>query len=253
MGNLKLGSALAVFMLLLIGTTSSFAEIKDEVIVYLDNDTTKRGTVVSKIPGEAVILKLNNGDLVVIKESNIIKIMEETTTTFTKKDLPDYPPTYQNMNVLGGPSLSKLNMSGPRVGMTFLTGRSATPRDEGGEWDYPVITQIGWQFEQRFFTTDGGMTGLTEIIPLIGGVDQNNLKLTVATLFGARAQTGFEFAAGPLISLPLESEDNVNSSFIFAVGLTTRQGNVFFPFNLAVVPHKDGTRFTFTVGWNVPK
>ena len=73
MGNLKLGSAIAVFMLLLIGTTSSFAEIKDEVIVYLDNDTTKRGTVVSKIPGEAVILKLNNGDLVVIKESNIIK------------------------------------------------------------------------------------------------------------------------------------------------------------------------------------
>ena len=94
-----------------------------------------------------------------------------------------------------------------------------------------MITQIGWQFESRFFTTEGGLTGLTEIVPLVGGIDQNKFKPSVSFLFGARTDRGNEFAVGPLVSIPVSSDDNINTSFIFAFGMTKRQGNIFFPIN----------------------
>ena len=161
----------------------------------------------------------------------------------------NHEPT--GMNVIGDEIIDKLKMSGPRVGLTFLTGKSATPKDEGGQWDYPMITQIGWQFESRFFTTDGGLTGLTEIIPLIGGIDQNEFKPSLSFLFGVRGNGGTEIAVGPHIAIPISNKDDIDTSFIFAVGVTRRQGNIFFPINLAFIPHRNGARFTVTVGWNV--
>ena len=155
------------------------------------------------------------------------------------------------MNVITEEPISKMKMSGPRIGLTFLTGKSATPKKDGGQWDYPMITQIGWQFEQRFFTTDGGITGLIEIVPLVGGIDQNSFKPSVSFLFGIRSDNGTEFAVGPHIAIPTSAGDNIDTSFIFAVGITKRQGNIFFPINLAFIPHRNGARFTVTVGWNI--
>ena len=245
-------------VLLLLGLTNSFAESEFEEVIYLKNGEVKRGIIISQVPNEAVMLKTADGGIIAIKVTDIEKIVREETKTVpleTGKTPPptkkQQPATATGMNTITEDPLNALKMSGPRVGLTFLTGRSATPRDEGGEWDYPMITQIGWQFESRFFTTEGGLTGLTEIVPLIGGVDQNKFKPSVSFLLGVRSERGSEFAVGPLISLPVSSDDNINTSFIFAAGMTKRQGNMFFPFNIAVIPHKYGTRFTFTVGWNM--
>lgn len=65
-------------------------------------------------------------------------------------------------------STEPLKLSGPRIGVTYVTGDLADRLDE--ELDAaPVITQFGWQFETRLFTTDQGLSGLTELVPLLGG------------------------------------------------------------------------------------
>ena len=258
----KIKLTLGTLLIFFLGLSNSFAETKFEDVIHLKNGEVKRGVIISQVPNEAVMLKTTDGAITAIKVADIEKIVRvetkavpigtDKTTSPIKNQKPASPRSVSpNMNIIKEDPIESIKMSGPRVGLTFLTGRSATPRDEGGEWDYPMITQIGWQFESRFFTTEGGLTGLTEIVPLVGGIDQNKFKPSVSFLFGARTDRGNEFAVGPLVSLPVSSDDNINTSFIFAFGMTKRQGNIFFPINIAVIPHKDGTRFTLTVGWNM--
>jgi len=226
--------------ILFLGLSFSFAETVYDDVIYMKNGEVKRGAIISQVPNEAVMLKEANGAITAIKVTDIEKIVrgeKKTVIVETDKTPPvsnqqtASPPTVSpSMNIITGDPIDTIKMSGPRVGLTFLTGRSATPRDEGGEWDYPMITQIGWQFESRFFTTEGGLTGLTEVVPLVGGIDQNKFKPSVSFLFGVRTDRGNEFAVGPLVSLP--PGGNVNTSFIFAVGMTKRQGNIFFPIKL---------------------
>ena len=66
-----------------------------------------------------------------------------------------------------------MSLSGPRVGMTFLTPASSIRSKEDFNKDIdPVISQFGWQYEKRFLSSDTGATGVTEWVVLLGGIDQ---------------------------------------------------------------------------------
>jgi hypothetical protein len=108
------------------------------------------------------------------------------------------------------PDMAKLNLSGPRMGMTFFTGELAkrleAPRNEGGMEARPVMFQFGYQFETTYLN-QGKLQALFEFLPIITGLDQSQFIPSFTILHGVRSnRSGFEFAFGPTIVLSKEAE-----------------------------------------------
>ena len=134
-------------------------------------------------------------------------------------------------------------MSGPRLGFTYLSpGITDMAAEEDIEID-PVITQFGWQFEEKFLTTSSGPEGVTALIPLIGATEQNLFLPSLTWLIGLRMPSGYEFAMGPNLSVG-------GSGMAFTVGHTSKLGELFMPKNLSVVVSKEGFKFSFLFGFN---
>ena len=122
-----------------------------------------------------------------------------------------------------------VHYGGPRVGMTFvgegLIASSIKP--SGGE---VFISQFGWQFETRLFTLNNGVSGLFELIPLVGGLDKGMFLPSASMLFGIRTEkNGLEFGMGPSVS-------RSGFGMILALGGSVKSENVYFPINLAFMP-----------------
>ncbi|RYU78365.1 hypothetical protein [Hymenobacter persicinus] len=135
----------------------------------------------------------------------------------------------------------EVHLGGPRIGLTVLTAGAASKAEERDI--KPFLTQFGWQFETRVFRLPNGTSGLVEVIPLIGGLEQNKFIPSLNALIGIRGPKGFEFGLGPNLT-PL------SASIALAVGTTYRVAGVNFPVNLAVVPGNGGARFSLLFGFN---
>ncbi|MCR9289669.1 MAG: hypothetical protein NXI23_20015 [Bacteroidetes bacterium] len=187
------------------------------------------------------------------------------------------------------PTAEKLNLSGPRMGITFFSGDAATVFKEkeslGGYDGIPVMFQFGYQFEVKYLNS-GNFQALFEFIPLITGLDQGKFIPSIAILNGLRSnRTGWEFAFGPTINVVkkadgyfdennqwhlahefisepgtenpvlesrLDSRGNfeLSTGFAFALGKTFKSGKLNIPVNAFYVPGKDSQRFGISVGFN---
>jgi hypothetical protein len=136
-----------------------------------------------------------------------------------------------------------INLTGPRLGFTVITVKSADKLKDDFNAS-PFITQFGWQWETRFFTTEDGLTGVTEFVPLIGGLEQGLFLPSLNLLVGLRAKSGFEFGAGPNVAL-------TGAAYVIAVGSTSRHGSVNFPVNVSAVLSQKGVRISLIFGFNV--
>ncbi|HUQ88546.1 MAG TPA: hypothetical protein VM096_13370 [Vicinamibacterales bacterium] len=140
-----------------------------------------------------------------------------------------------------------MSLSGPRVGMTYLSPNVVDQIKEEFDHDLnPVISQFGWQFEKRFMSSDTGATAVTEWVVLLGGIDQGVVIPSLTWLVGMRTVGGVEFAAGPNLS-------PAGAGVAIAAGVTMRVGNLNVPFNAAVVPSANGPRFSFLLGFNAKR
>lgn len=73
-------------------------------------------------------------------------------------------PTYNVDQTIG--------LSGPRIGVTFLSDKYVNEIQSEYEIELQsAIAQFGWQFETRFFTMKNGATVVTEWVFLIGGFE----------------------------------------------------------------------------------
>jgi hypothetical protein len=135
-------------------------------------------------------------------------------------------------------------LSGPRVGVTVVTGSNADRmRDEHDL--HPVITQFGWQFETQLFATpDGSVAALTEVIPLVGGLEQGAVIPSISWLVGLRTANGTEIGVGPNLSL-------AGAGLAFAGGVTASVGDLNLPLNVALVPSRGGVRFSVLGGFTI--
>jgi len=154
-------------------------------------------------------------------------LMAQEKDTLTTESSYDFGPT---------------TLSGPRIGVTIITGETAETLRDKFDAD-PFVTQFGWHFEKRFFSVKNGLCGVTEVITLIGGVEQGLFLPSLNWLAGLRWPTGFELGFGPNISL-------TGFAYVFGLGVTIRQGKLNIPLNLSVVMSKKGPRFSFLVGFN---
>ena len=165
----------------------------------------------------------------------------------------------------------RLHYGGPRIGLTYLGPGHANDLIEDAfnrTHINSIATQFGWQFETRFFTLENGSSGLIELVPMIGGLEQGLFLPSISGLVGFRTQKGRELGMGPILSFG-------GVGVILAAGTSLKYGNVVFPINLAFLPsyrtdvtedvvinenpyqvqtiktrRSTGFRFTLTIGFN---
>ena len=140
-------------------------------------------------------------------------------------------------------------LAGPRVGMTMVSAGSLASilrkdvslfsGDIRKEWTGStgkygaVMSQYGWQWESRFL--DGGdVVGLVEWIALVGGMEKGFFLPSVSSMVGLRTASGFEFAAGPNLSLG-------GIAMVIGIGKTLKFGKLNVPVNIAYVPSMNKT------------
>ena len=155
------------------------------------------------------------------------------------------PPPPADGRLVPGDELSQesVHLSGPRLGFTVLTdGVLNRARDHVHDLN-PFLTQFGWQFESRLFRLPNGVSGLVELVPLVGGLEQGQFIPSVSGLLGIRGPKGFEFGLGPNVT-PLGAD------IVLALGTSFRSNGINFPVNLAVVPGHGGARISLLIGFN---
>ena len=140
-------------------------------------------------------------------------------------------------------------LAGPKVGITMVSAGSLASilrkdvslfsDDIRKEWTGStgkygaVMSQYGWQWESRFL--DGGdVVGLVEWIALVGGMEKGMFLPSVSSMVGLRTASGFEFAAGPNLSLG-------GIAMVIGIGKTLKFGKLNVPVNIAYVPSIDKT------------
>ena len=111
--------------------------------------------------------------------------------------------------------------------------------------EIPVVTQFGWQYENRIFQSETGLTGLTEWVLLVGGVERGLFLPSLTFLAGLRAPGGLEVGVGPNLSLG-------GAAYAVSVGHSYSSGDVNLPVNLALVFGQDGPRASVLVGSTSP-
>ena len=133
-------------------------------------------------------------------------------------------------------------LSGPRVGLTLLTGEAAKIAKDDYDLE-PLIAQFGWQFETKFFSIENGPTGVTEFVVLVGGFDQGLLIPSLTWLSGIRNINGNEIGFGPNIS-------PTGAAVALAFGITKNYGQLNVPLNIAFVKSKGSVRISILAGFN---
>ena len=142
--------------------------------------------------------------------------------------------------------LPRQHLSGPRFGFTTFTGDVARLRNAIGKES--IMSQFGWQFETQIVSTSSGNQALMEWVVLVGGVEQDELNLSLSWLAGYRLPNGLEFGVGPNVSVRKEGGDPT-TSMVIAAGATLPFGELYVPLNMAVAFAQGGPRITTLVGW----
>lgn len=144
-------------------------------------------------------------------------------------------------------TLPRQQLAGPRFGFTVFTGDVAQLRQAAGK--QPLISQFGWQFETQIVSTQSGNQALMEWVVLVGGVEQDEMNLSLGWLAGYRLPNGLEFGAGPNVSVRKEAMDDPTTSMLIAMGATLPFGELYVPANIAVAFAEGGPRITTLLGW----
>lgn len=142
-------------------------------------------------------------------------------------------------------TIQAISLSGPRIGATFLSDAFVQRIKEKHNMDLnPLIAQFGWQIEKRFFTIKNGATAVSEWVILVGGFEQEKFLPSITWILGFRTSDGFEFGAGPNLSLS-------GSSVVFALGYSFQTNELNFPLNFTVATSKTGPRYSLLIGYNL--
>lgn len=142
------------------------------------------------------------------------------------------------------PPARSVSLAGPRVGLTVLSPGVVDALAERSITVRPVVTQFGWQIEKQFFSTQSGLTAVTEWVGLLGGLEQSLAIPSLTWMVGLRTSNGAEFGIGPNIT-------PAGTALAIAAGVTFRSGVVNVPVNVAVVPSAAGVRVSVLTGFNL--
>ncbi|CAA9247351.1 MAG: hypothetical protein AVDCRST_MAG95-1705 [uncultured Adhaeribacter sp.] len=206
--------------------SATILELSPDLVKYKRFDYPD-GPIISIFKSEVFMIKYANGTKETFGAPPAVP-------SASASSVPIYPPVQQ-----------EIKLGGPRLGFTIIGGAQANRLQD--EFDVnPFLTQFGWQFETRLFTTAGGLSGLVEIVPLVGGLEQGRFVPSISGILGLRRARGFEFGVGPNLSL-------AGAGLVFAAGTNFTSQGLNFPVNVALVPGRDGVRVSLLFGFNSRK
>ncbi|MBN1893043.1 hypothetical protein JW906_01040 [bacterium] len=145
-------------------------------------------------------------------------------------------------------SFAQRNLSGPRLGITYLPGNRKLVQELEDKKVGKVLSQFGWHFEHQIIPEGGGPSFVVELVPLIAGVEYGTLIPTASLAMGIRFPGGIEFGLGPNILIGTE---NLHTSLVIAFGKSFNYSGVSIPLNLVCATSPDGNRFSFIFGYAV--
>ncbi|MSP93526.1 MAG: hypothetical protein EXR79_17330 [Myxococcales bacterium] len=144
-----------------------------------------------------------------------------------------------------------MSLSGPRMGVSFLNGRSYKAlQARVGESAYPIVTVIGWQFEHAWMASKSGTAGLVEIVPTIAGFNQGVFAPGLNLVMGIRSASGIEGGMGVQASISDERMP-LSVGALFAGGATVRTEGLNFPIHLVWVMSQESQRVGIVVGFSL--
>lgn len=194
---------------------------------------------------------------------------------------------------INNPNVTKLNLSGPRMGFSTMTGgdgKLLRSKADGGFQSYPVLFVFGYQFEKQYLNS-GSYQALFEFIPLFTLINDKRMVPSFSLMNGLRStKNGWEFACGLTFTFNKKAEgyyDNngewqlarewvgdsltpeipfkvterldsrgstfMVSGFIVAVGKTFKSGKLNIPVNAFISPGVNGCKFGVSFGFNAKK
>lgn len=181
---------------------------------------------------------------------------------------------------------SKLNLNGPRFGMTSTFGLAAkrlqAPKDQGGYNMFPISSSFGYQHEIQYISS-GDFQALIEFVGMLNALESGNVIPSFSMLNGFRFnKIGLELGIGPVLRFSkmasgyydtdevwhLQDENtpaNVdiiqqidnrgvlkgNTGLIVAAGITLKSGYVNFPITAYVIPRKGATAAGLVFGFTI--
>jgi hypothetical protein len=211
-------------------TTASIVEISTESVKYLKADNMEGPRYVAAISDLSQIVYRNGR-----REVYASTYAAAANTKPTMNAAATFTSNNRRVTEKG------VRFSGPRIGVGYI-GAGMYADEIIAKGKQPIVSQFGWQFETRIFTSATGLSGLAEFVPMISGMEQGLFFPSGTFLLGARVKDKFEFAVGPTIAYPS------GLGMAFTVGTSFKYEDVYFPVTLAFVP--DVTKKTTEVLYN---
>ena len=171
----------------------------------------------------------------------IISVVSISTHAMTRDDSLDEPV-----------SLSQVNMSGPRFGITGVIAGDQFANELHNHGVENLYTQFGWHFEFLVRPVEDPVAPalVFEAVPLLGALEAGTIIPSVSLLVGIRFSNGVEFGMGPNISI---TPNALYSSMVLAGGVNFNYHGVKIPATIAVVKGKGGYCISTLVGYGIIK
>ncbi|MGH1366568.1 MAG: hypothetical protein ACRBF0_23605 [Calditrichia bacterium] len=144
-------------------------------------------------------------------------------------------------------SFNEYNLSGPRLGVTYVGGGSLLDELEENNLG-PILSQFGWHLEYQIKPAGAAPSFVIEFIPMIAGVEYGKFIPNASLAMGVRLPNGIEFGMGPTVSA---GKDTVHTALLLALGKTFNYNGVHLPINLVLATSPSGNRFSFVFGYAI--
>jgi hypothetical protein len=146
---------------------------------------------------------------------------------------------------------SRRNLGGPRLGFTYIPGKTELVKKLKENNIGAGISQFGWHFEWQVVPKGVGPAFVIQFIPLFAGVEYGKVIPSLTLAMGMRFHNGYEFGMGP--NLLFGGENGVNSALVVAIGKSFNYGGVSVPVNLAWATNPSGNRISVIFGYAIEK
>lgn len=182
---------------------------------------------------------------------------------------------------VNNPQQTKVNLGGPRTGITVITGSLAddyaVEKENGGYDMEPWLWNFGWQFETQFVNA-GYAQALFEYVVNVAGFEKGRCIPSASILLGYRNNRhGLEIAVGPITSivrvgphyymqvdsagmeqkvitgegLSPKGNPTLFPGLLVVAGKTFKSGAMNIPLNVFVIPRPEGWSFGLSCGFNI--
>lgn len=153
--------------------------------------------------------------------------------------------------LLVGSGVNQSDWSGPRVGFSVAPGNDGLARRLEDHGLGRLVSQFGWHFEHQVTPFSNGPRLLTELTPLLGGMEYGKLVPSLTASVGVRSPGGYEIGMGP--SVRLAGSDGGSVALVIAAGRSLEFGEIRMPINLAVSTNPKGTLITVLAGYAIQR